>query len=104
MNLAAKCFVHQANSKSIDESLLLTLNPGEKLKPVEKELISFLILVYHHQKKWIPTKSYIDSVSENDRSRRETSIVFNSQDNVSDKYKVKNLDSVRVNRNPSSDE
>ena len=50
-----------------------------------------------------PTKSSVDSLHEFNRNRRDLSSVFNDQDNEFDNNKLTNLDSVTVNRNPSSD-
>ena len=48
--------------------------------------------------------TYIDKLHEVNRNRRDLSSVFNDQDNEFDnKNKLTNLDSIRVNRNPSSD-
>ena len=47
--------------------------------------------------------SYVDNLHENSRNRRDLSTVFNDQDNEFDNNKLTNLDSVTVNRNPSSD-
>ena len=43
------------------------------------------------------TKSYIDSLSENDRNKR---IVYSDQDNELDNNKLTNFDSILVNTNP----
>ena len=49
-------------------------------------------------------KAYVDSLSENERSRRDLSRVFNDQDNEFDNNRPKNLDSITVNRNPTLDD
>ena len=46
---------------------------------------------------------YVDNLHEINRNRRDLSSVFNDQDNEFDKNKLTNLDSVTVNRKPSSD-
>ena len=51
----------------------------------------------------IPTKSYVDSLHENGRNRRDLSTVFNDQDNEFDNIKLTNIDSITVNRNPYLD-
>ena len=51
----------------------------------------------------LPAKSYVDSIHENSRSTRDLSSLFNDQDNEFDNNLLTNLDSVVVNRNPSSD-
>ena len=47
--------------------------------------------------------SYVDSLHESTRNRRDLSSVFNDQDNEFDNNKLTNLDGVTVNRNPTSD-
>ena len=47
--------------------------------------------------------SNVDGLHEINRNRRDLSSVFNDQDNEFDNKKLTNLDSVTVNRNPSSD-
>ena len=51
----------------------------------------------------MPTKSSVDSLRENRRNRRDLLSVFNDQDNEFDNNKLINLDSVTVNREPTSD-
>ena len=52
----------------------------------------------------MPSKSYVDSLHESSRIRRDLSLVFNDQDNEFDNNKIPNLDSVTVKRNPSADD
>ena len=49
-------------------------------------------------------KSSVDSLSENDRSKPDLSVVFNYQDNEFDNNIISNLDSVALNRAPTSGE
>ena len=51
----------------------------------------------------IPTKTYVDSLSENNRIRRDLSTVFNDQHDQLDQIKLTKLDSVIAIRNPGSD-
>ena len=51
----------------------------------------------------LPTNSYVDSLLEIKRNRRDLSSVFNDQGNAFDNIKLKNSDSITVNRDPSSD-
>ena len=51
----------------------------------------------------LPTKSYVDSLHEINRDRRDLSSVFNDQDNEIDNNKLTNLDSFTVNRDPNLD-
>ena len=50
----------------------------------------------------LPTKSYVDSLHESNRNRRDLSSVFNDQDNIFDSNILNNLDTVVVKRNRSS--
>ena len=50
----------------------------------------------------LPTKSYVDSLHESSRNRRDLSSMFNDQDNEFDNEKLFNLGSVSLDRNPSS--
>ena len=47
------------------------------------------------------TKSYVDSLSENDKNSREMFLVFSDQDNEFDNNKLTNVDSIKINRNPT---
>ena len=51
----------------------------------------------------LPTKSYVDSLHEINRDRRDLSSVFNDQDNEFDNNNLTNLDSITVNRDPNLD-
>ena len=51
----------------------------------------------------LPNKSYVDSLHESSRNRRDLSSVFNDQDNEFNNNKLTNLDGVTVNRFPTSD-
>ena len=51
----------------------------------------------------MPTKSYVDSLHEIKRNRRDLSSVFNDKDKDFDSIKLTNLDSVSDRRNPNSD-
>ena len=48
-------------------------------------------------------KAYSDSLSVNDRKRRNIPTLFNDQVNVFENKKLTNFDSVTVNRNPTTD-
>ena len=50
------------------------------------------------------TKSYVDSLSENERNRRDMSTVFNDADNEFDKNKLTDLGGITIDRNPLLDE
>ena len=105
-HLAAKIYVEQAISYSIDEPSLLRLDPDEQLKLDEQDSIVLNSISTSPKNITIklPTKSYVDSLHESSRKRRDLSSVFNDQDNEFDNNKLTNLDSASVKRNPNSDE
>ena len=109
-HLTAKLYV----DNSIDEPSLVRLDPDEKLDPHNQDsIILNSTLTSPKTIKEIPTKSYIDSLhEENERSRRDLGIDFydesndlvkNNQDIDFNDNKLLNLDSVTVNRNPTLD-
>ena len=83
---------------------MLRLDPNEKLELDEQDVI-VLNSTLTSPKTIIekPTKSYVDSLHEINRNRRDLSSVFNDQDNGIHNKKLTHLDSVTVNRNPTSD-
>ena len=93
---------------------MLRLDPDEKLDLDNQDsIILNSALTSPKTIREIPTKSYIDSLhEENERSRRDLGIDFydesndlvkNNQDNDFNDNKLLNLDSVVVNRNPTLD-
>ena len=104
-HLAAKYYIDQPIYQSVDESALLRLDTDYNLKLNGKDsiilnstLTSAKIIIES------PTKSYVDSLHENSRNRRELPSVFNDQDNEFDNNKLTNSDSVSVIRSPTSDD
>ena len=83
---------------------MLRLDPEEKLNLNEQDSIN-LNSTSTSPKTIIelPSKNYVDCLHESSRNRRDLSSVFNDQDNELDNNKLTNLDSVTVNRDPSSD-
>ena len=103
-HLTPKIYVDHAISNSVDEQSLLRLDPNEKLKLDEQDsIILNSSLTSPKTIRDLPTKSYVDSLHESSRNRRNLSAVFNDQDNEFDENKLTNLDSITVKRNPSSD-
>ena len=103
-HLTAKIYVDQAVSYSVHEPSLLILDPDEQLKLDEQaSIVLNSTLTSPKTTIKIPTKSYVDSLHEINRNRRDLSSVFIDQNNDFDKNKLNNLDSVTVNRDPSSD-
>ena len=84
-HLAAKYYVDYAISNSVDESSLLRLDTDEKLKLDEQD--SVILKSNLTSRKTIielPTKSYVDSLHESRRKRRDLPSVFTDQDNEFD--------------------
>ena len=103
--LTPKYYVDQAFFYNMDEVSLLRLDPDQQLKLDEKDsLIPNSTLNAPKTIIELPTKSYVDSLHESSRNRRDLSSVFNDQDNEFDNNKLTNLDSITVTRNPSSDD
>ena len=103
-HLTPKYYVDQAFSYKVDESALLRLDPDEQLKLDEINCIIFnSILISPKTILELPTKSYVDSLHESSRNRRDLSSVFNDQGNEFDKKKKTKIDSVVVIRNPNID-
>ena len=99
-HLTPKIYVDQALSNFVDESLL-RLDPDEKLKLDEQDSIVFnSSLTLAKTIKELRTKSYVDSLHESRRNRRDLSSVFIDQDIEFDNNKLTNLDSITVNRGP----
>ena len=102
--LTPKYYVDRAISYWLDEISLLRLDPDEKLKLDEQDSITLnSSLMSPKTTIELPTKSYVDSLHKITRNRRDLSSVFNDQDKEFDNNKLTNLDSVSVNRDPSSD-
>ena len=103
-HLTAKYYVDNAIFYSVDESTLLRLDPDEKLKLVEQDsiILNSTITSLKTMKKLL-TKSYVDSLHESSRNRRDLSSVFSDQDNEFKYNKLTNLDIFTVNRDPNSD-
>ena len=88
-------YVDEAILHSVNESPLLRLDPNEKLKLDEQEfMILSSTLTSPKTKKEIPTNSYVDSLHESSRNKRELSSVFN--DHYIELKKSTNSDSVSV--------
>ena len=99
-HLTPKLYVDNA----IHESSLLSLHRDEKQKLDEQDSILLdSILIPPNTIIELPTKSYVDSLHEINRDRRDLSSVFNDQDNEFDNNKLTNLDSITVNREPNLD-
>ena len=85
-HLRANYYVDNAVFYSVDQSSLLRLDPDEKLKLDEQDsiiLISFLTSPRTIRE--LPTKSYVDSLHESSRNKRDLSSMFNEQYNEFDK-------------------
>ena len=83
---------------------MLRLDPDVKLKLDEQDSIVLNSTLKSLKTiKKLPTKSYVGSLHENKKNRRDLSWVFNDQDADFDNNKLTNLDSVLVIRNPCCD-
>ena len=102
-HLTPKIYVDQAFSKTVDEALL-RLDPDEKSQLDEQDSVVLnSSLTLPKTIIQLLTKSYVDSLHEGSRNKRDLSSVFNDQDNEFDKNKVTNLDFITVIRNPNLD-
>ena len=83
---------------------MLSLDPDEKLN-LDEQIFIFLnsTLTSPNTITELPTKSYVDSLHENSRNRRDLSSAFNDQDSEFDKNRFNNLDSITDKRDPGSD-
>ena len=89
---------------TINELSLLRLDPEEKLNLDNQD--SIILNSFSTLPKTIielPTKSYVDSLHQSSRNRRDLSSVFNDQETRFDNNKLTNLDSITVNRDPNLD-
>ena len=85
-------------------STFLRLDPDEKLELDEQDSLDFNSSLKSPKNIIkLPTKSYVDSLYENRRNRRDLSIVVNDQDNEFDDNKLSNLHCITVKRNSNSD-
>ena len=84
-NLVRKSKIDDFNNYSLSNTSQITLN----LEPTDDNHVA--------------TKSFVDSLSEKDRIRRDTSTVFKAQYSEFDIIKLTNLDSNTVKRNATSD-
>ena len=98
--LTAKLYFDIAISHSVDEQSLLGLDPDEKLRFDERgTILPNSTLTSPKTVIGLPTNYYVDFLHENRRIRRDVSTVNTKFDNK----KLTLLDSVTVDRNPSSD-
>ena len=102
--LTPKFYVDPFVLDCVDETFLLRLDPKGKIHHgkldsifVNSSITSPSIVTE------LPTKSYVDSLHEINRDRRDLSSVFNDQDSEFDNNNLTILDSITVNRNPNLD-
>ena len=103
-HLAPKFYVDHFVLDNVDEVSLLRVDPKSdihfgKLDSifVNSSITSPRTIIE------LPTRSYVDSLHEINRDRRDLSSVFNDQHNEFDNNKLTNLDSITVNRDPNLD-
>ena len=98
-HLTPKMYVGQVIFYKVYEPSLLRLNPHKKLKLGEQDSkIPNSTLTSPKTIIKLPTKSYVDSLQECSRKKRDLSSVLNDQDN-----ELTTSDKVSVNRDPTSD-
>ena len=103
-HLLAEIYADQVISDTVHESSLLRLDPDEKFELDEQDTMYFNSTSTSPQTiTEIPTRACVDSLHDNNRKKRDLSSVYNDQDNEFDKIILTNLNSVTVNREPSSD-
>ena len=103
-HITPKVFVDNAISNNVFESSLLRLDPDENMKTDEQESIIFnSTLISPNTIIELPTRSYVDSLSEHDRNKRDMSRVLKDQDKEFNNNKLTNLDIIRFNRSPLPD-
>ena len=84
---------------------MLKLDPAGKIKLDEQDCIILnSTLTSPKTIIGIPIKSYVETLHENSRKRRDLSSVFNDQDNEFDNFNLINLNNVSFNRKPTSDQ
>ena len=102
-HLTPKFNVDETFSQSVNESSLLRLDPHKKLKlDVQDSIIPNSTLTPPKTIEEMTTKSFVDSLHENSRSRRDLSTVFSDQDYAFDNIRLTNLDSTTINKDRSS--
>ena len=104
-HLTPKYYVDETISHNLDGITPLRLYPDEKLKIDEQDsiiLTSTLTSLKTIIK--IPTKAYVDFLSENHRRTCDLSTVLNDQDNELENNKLTKLDNITFNWNPVLDE
>ena len=88
-HLTPKYYVDQAISYHVNEPSLLRLDPYEKLNLDEQHsIVPNSTLTSPKTVLELPTKSFVDSLHENSRNRRDLSSVFIDQDNEFDNKKI----------------
>ena len=96
-------YVDDAVCNSVDEIIFLRLDPDEKFKPDEKDsLVANSILTTPKAIIEFCTKAY-ENLHAIYKNRRDLSSIFNDQGSEFDNNKLTILDSITVNRDPTSD-
>ena len=100
-HLTPKIYVDKAISDGAYGPSLLKLDPNGKVKLDEQDSIVLTsTLTSTKTIKELPTKSYVDSLHETNRSRRDLSSVSNDHDKEFNINQLPNLDSVSVKKIP----
>ena len=103
-HLTPKAYVDQFVLDNVDEVSLLRVDPKSDIHfgKIDSVFVNSSITSPRTILE-LPTRSYVDSLHEINRDRRDLSSVFNDQDNEFDNNKLTNLDSITVNRDPNLD-
>ena len=103
-HLTPKAYVDQFVLDNLDEVSLLRVDPKSDIHfgKIDSVFVNSSITSPRTIIE-LPTRSYVDSLHEINRDRRDLSSVFNDQDNEFDNSKLTNLDSITVNRDPNLD-
>ena len=104
-HLTPHWFVDNVFCNCADEPSLVTLDPNGEFKLDEQDSI----ILYSSLKSLkaiieIPTKAYVDSLSENGRNRQDKSKRFNHQYDEIDNNKLTNIDTITISRNPTTND
>ena len=97
-------YVDSAISNSVGESSFIRTDLDENLKLDKHESITInSTLTWPKPKIELPAKAYVDSLSQNDRKRRNMSTSFSYHDIQSANKELTKLDIISVNGSPTPD-
>ena len=98
-----KFYVEEAISKGVEKPWTLWLDRYDGLKLYAQGSFFFNSTLISTKTIFETSpKTFVDSLSENDRNRGGITTVLNDQDNEFDLFQLKYMDSITIERNPSS--